>query len=233
MRQDGWLVGTVAAPSRYDRSALEDTRQALRCLAGEERRREETRLAANANWLLQGVAALQIALILLALGTFVGRALLAEWRPEAPLYALVALAALFLISAFWLPLSARWHAARFARRWRFAQDRALELLNDGAAIQLEYGLQLRHDVLLPLTRLWETHSTNQQQQRGSLHRIVSQISELEGAIHDLGRPTFRERLGLRRSSSTTTKADEEKTLSLPSEAVTGGNPPAKSEARDG
>ena len=101
----------------------------------------------------------------------------------------------------------------------------LELLNDGAAIQLEYGLQLRHDVLLPLTRLWETHSTNQQQQRRSLHRISNQISELEGAIHDLGRPTFRERLGLRRSSSTTVKTDEAETLLSPSEAVTGVNPP--------
>ena len=193
------LVGNVAAPSRYDRSALEESRLALRHLADEERRKEEKRLAASAQWLLNGVSALQVTLILLALATFVGRALLAEWRPEAPLYALLVLVGLFLASAFWLPISARWHAARFARRWHQKEERALEILNEGAERQLEYGLQLRQDVLLPLTRLWEAHSTSQQEQRASLHQISSQISELEGAIHNFGRVSWGERLGLRRS----------------------------------
>ena len=68
------LVGTIAAPSRYDRSALEDARQALRQLAAEERRREEARMAASAQRLLSSVAAGQTLILLLALGTLVGRA---------------------------------------------------------------------------------------------------------------------------------------------------------------
>ena len=193
------LVGNVAAPSRYDRSALEETRLTLRHLADEERRQEEKQLASSAQWLLNGVSALQVTLILLALATFVGRALLVEWRPEAPLYAVLGLVGLFIASAIWLPISARWHAARFARRWRQKEERALEILNEGADRQLEYGQQLRQDVLLPLTRLWEAYSTSQQQQRSSLHQISSQISELEGAVHNFGRVSWGERLGLRRS----------------------------------
>ena len=194
------LVGTIAAPSRYDRSALEDARQALRQLAAEERRREEARMAASAQRLLSSVAAGQTLILLLALGTLVGRALLADWRPEAPLYALATLAALFIASSLWLPLSARWQAGRFARRWRLAQGRAQQLLNDGAESQLEFGLQLRRDALLPLTRLWEARASSQREQRAALHQINGQISELEAAIHELGRPTLRERLGLQRAA---------------------------------
>ena len=214
------LVGNVAAPSRYDRSALEETRLALRHLADEERRQEEKRQAASAQWLLNGVSALQVTVILLALATFVGRALLADWRPEAPLYALLVLVGLFLASAFWLPISARWHVARFARRWRQKEERALEILNEGAERQLEYGLQLRQDVLLPLTRLWQAHSTSQQELRASLHQISSQISELEGAIHNLGRVSWGERLGLRRSQPDAEPGAETATADPPADEIT-------------
>ena len=214
------LVGNVAAPSRYDRSALEETRLALRQLADEERRQEEKRLTASAQWLLNGVSTLQVTLILLALATFVGRALLADWRPEAPLYTVLVLVGIFLASAFWLPISARSHVARFERRWRQKEERALEILNEGAERQLEYGLQLRQDVLLPLTRLWEAHSASQQEQRASLQQISSQISELEGAIHNLGRVSWGERLGLRRSQPDAEQAAETATADPPADETT-------------
>ncbi len=226
------MVGTVAAPSRYDRSALEEARQALRQLADEERRREETRMAANAQRLLSGVAVGQTLLLLLALGTLVGRPLLADWRPEAPLYALGLLATLFIVSALWLPLSARWQAARFARRWRLAQEQAQQLLDDGAESQLEYGLQLRRDALLPLTRLWEARASSQREQRASLHQISGQIGELEGAIHELGRPTLRERLGLRRAPSPAVGAAEDEASALAAEVEQETDPPSQSEARN-
>ena len=193
------MVGNLAAPSRYDRSALEETRLALRRLAEETRRAEEPLLLEKAQWLLNGVSALQLTCILLALGTFVSRALLAEWRPEAPLYALLLLAGLFIAGACWLPIAARWQAARFARRWRLTQGRALELLNEGAERQLDHGRQLRQDAWLPLQRLWEVHSGRKQQHRSSLHLIQQQVNELEGGIHQLGQLSLGERLRLRLS----------------------------------
>lgn len=201
------MVGNLAAPSRYDRSALEETRYALRRLADETRRAEEKLFAVKAQRLWNGVSALQLTCILLALGTFAGRALLAEWRPEAPLYALLLLAGGFIAGACWLPIAARWQAARFARRWRKPQGRALELLNEGAKRQLDYGQQLRQDAWLPLQRLWEVHSSRQQQQRSALHLIQQQVNELEGAIHNLGRLSLGERLRTRLSSPSRDRED--------------------------
>lgn len=190
------LVGSVAMPGRYDRRALEETRQSLRELSEEKRRRESERMAEQAQRLLAGVSLLQILLLMLALGALLGRPLLANWRPEAPLYALVALVALFMASALSLPLSARWQAARFARRWRNAQEDALRLLDEGAARQQEYGLQLRRDAILPITRLREASVARQDEQSAALQRILSQIDALAGQIREFGRPNWRERLGL-------------------------------------
>ena len=227
------MVGTVAAPSRYDRSALEEARQALRQLADEERRREETRMAANAQRLLSGVAGRADAPPSPGAGHAGGPTAaggLAAGGRHCMHWGFSPRSSLSARSGCCYRRAGRRPVLPVAGGSR--QERAQQLLDDGAESQLEYGLQLRRDALLPLTRLWEARVSSQREQRTTLHQISGQIGELEGAIHELGRPTLRERLGLRRAPSPAVEAAEDEASALAAEVEQETDPPSQSEARN-
>ena len=206
------LVGEIALPNRYDRGALEGARRTLRELAIAARQQEEAHLSRAAEVLVNGVVAGLLLLSLLAIGAWFGRPLLAEWRPDGPLLVFATLGALAGSFLLWLPLSARWNLNRFFRRWEAMQARACQLLAEAARAQMNYGLQLRRDAILPLSRLWQSQSAQQAEQRTSLNTIQQELAEIEGALLRFGRTPLRERLGLARLDRPLAKEEAEESL---------------------
>ncbi len=206
------LVGEIALPNRYDRGALEGARRTLRELTIAARQQEEAQLSREAEVLVNGVVAGLLLLSLLAIGAWFGRPLLAEWRPDGPLLVFATLGALAGAFLLWLPLSARWKLNRFFRRWEAMQARACQLLAEAARAQMNYGLQLRRDAILPLSRLWQSQAAQQAEQRASLNTIQQELAEIEGAVLRFGRTPLRERLGLARLERPLAKEEAEESL---------------------
>lgn len=181
------MIGTIAAPSTYDRSATLGLRAALEPL--------ETQAVALTAWVEQArrntiiyLALWQVVCALL----FVG--LLALWGSiavtnDAPIE-FVLLAALIVASLLgfaMIPLRGRMIHRAYANRLYALQAQYTEALTRASDAQIEQGMKMRQEAIAPLTRLIESQATLQTKQLALLNNAEQQVARLESELNALGK----------------------------------------------
>ncbi len=182
------VIGTVQAPLGYDREALQQVRPALEALEDESRRVETDRLEQTLRntllYLAVWEAIIAIVIIFLLAG---GNRLFEAGQPEWPFFALVILIGAGLLGLALLPLRGRLLESAYTNRMLKLQARYIAALSKAADQQIEYGMRLRRDAVLPLTRLIESQTHIQTEQLTRLQAAEQEIANIESALSNLGK----------------------------------------------
>jgi hypothetical protein len=181
------MIGTIAAPASYDRSATLGLRAALEPL--------EAQALALTAWVEQArrntiiyLALWQVVCVLL----FVG--LLALWGSiavtnDSPIE-FVLLAVLIVASLLgfaMIPLRGRMIHRAYANRLYALQAQYSEALTRASDAQIEQGMKMRREAIAPLTRLIESQATVQTKQLALLNNAEQQVARLESELNALGK----------------------------------------------
>ena len=175
------VIGTVQAPLRYDRAALEKARADLEAIEAAAREDESARLDGAARNTLLYLVVYEI--LLLLFGFFFAQALPTE---QLPLVLILTLG-LMLLGVLALPLRGRALEAAYTRRMLALQARYVETVTRAADRQIAYGMQLRRDAIAPLTRLIEAQTQIQTEQLKRLQAAEREMVSIETALTAMGK----------------------------------------------
>lgn len=174
------VIGTVQPPLQYDRSALESVRGELGRITEEARQLEPDKLdQASRNTLLY-LAVYEI--LLLVIGFF-----LIQMGGENAAIILVVVLALALLGLVALPLRGRFMESAYTNRMMTLQAQYIEAQTKAADKQLAYGMEIRRDSILPLTRLVEAQTLIQTEQFSKLQSAEQEIASIESALTSMGK----------------------------------------------
>lgn len=183
----GKVIGSIQPPQKYDRSALQDVRPALEALEDEAKRVETDRLEQTLRNALMYLAAFEALLIILIVFVLAGGGNLVAPENQGTLVAFIVLVGLALLGLLFMPLRGRLLESAYTNRMLKLQARYIETLTKAADKQVEYGMRLRRDTILPLTRLIEAQTQIQSEQLSQLQTAQQEMVSIEGALTALGR----------------------------------------------
>lgn len=178
------VIGTVQAPVQYDRSALQSIRDELDSIAAQAREIETDKVERVLRNTLLYLAAWEITVIVLLVLLF------SSWESvgdSAPVFLFMLLASL-LLGFLILPLRGRMLESSYTSRMLGLQARYLEVLRKAADKQLEYSMNLRRQVVQPLTRLVEAQTQIQTEQLNRLQQARQEMTKIEADLAALGKP---------------------------------------------
>ncbi len=178
------VIGTVQAPVQYDRSALQNVRDELDAIAGEAREIETNKVERMLRNTLLYLAAWEVTVIVLLILLF------SAWESVgdgAAVFLLLLLAAA-LLGFLILPLRGRMLENSYTARMLGLQARYIEVLRKAADKQVEYSMNLRRQVVQPLTRLVEAQTQIQTEQLNRLQQAQQEMTKIEADLAALGKP---------------------------------------------
>lgn len=182
------LIGTVQAPARYDRSFLQDVRRDLAEIEQEARTVETQKLDQIRRNTLFYLAVWELFIVMLMVALFNTWSLVNSWT-DMPLsiILLIVLLACGLVGFIVLPLRGRIIHTEYVNRLLKLQAKYTQVLTTAADKQIEYGMQLRREAIVPVTRLIESQAQIQDQQLARLRQAEMDISSIESALNTLGK----------------------------------------------
>lgn len=181
------IIGTVQAPAKYDRTALQEARPQLEAIEEAARIVETDRLEqARRNTLLylavwELIMVILITALLSAFGTM---------DATVGILALILLLGLALMGFAAIPLRGRAIHTAYVNRLLKLQAQYSEILTKAADKQIERGMKSRRECIAPLTRLVEAQATIQDEQLNRLQDAEQQINQLEADLNALGKRRF-------------------------------------------
>ncbi len=182
------VIGSVQAPLRYDRSALQNVRGDLEAIQDEAQQDETDKLERSLRNSLLYMAAYELILVVFAVF-----ALLAfpPGSENSPFWlVLVILIAAGIGGLVFLPIRGRMLENAYTERMLRLQARFIELLNVAADKQIAYGMQLRRESIAPLTRLIEAQTEIHTDQLKRLQAAGQEITKIEADLAGMGKPTL-------------------------------------------
>jgi small GTP-binding protein len=190
------VIGSVQAPMKYDRTALQEVRPPLEEIESEARELETDTLERTVRNAALYLAVWEILVIVLAIAVLNVWSPMVRDQPGLPntLVMLVLLFALGLLGLAIMPLVGRVVETAHTNRLLKLQARYIEALSKAADKQVEYGMQLRRDAVSPLTRLVEAQTQIQREQLSKLQAAQQEMVQIEADLAKLGKKAF---LGLR------------------------------------
>ncbi len=188
------VIGDVKPPQRYDREALQAMRPQLGEIEEEARVVETAGLERTARNTFLYLAAWEVVVIAVLVFLLQGGGLFDASQEPLRLILFLITLAVGLVGLLLLPLRGRWLATAYANRLDRLQARYVEVISRAADRQVSYGMQLRQDVVAPLTRLVEAQTGIQTEQLSRLQSVQQEIVAIERELASLGKPSF---LGLR------------------------------------
>jgi hypothetical protein len=180
------VIGAVQPPLHYDRAALQGVREDLQALEDEGRKVETERLESRLRNSMLYLAAYELLLVALAIAFFVTDPFPPD-QPFAPLVALVLFLAFGVIGFLIMPLRGRMTESQYTSRMLRLQARYIETLTKAADRQVSYGMNLRRDAILPLTRLIDAQTTIQREQLSRLQTAQQEMVQIEADLTALGK----------------------------------------------
>lgn len=177
------VIGTVQPPLQYDREALQSMRAPLEALENEARQVETGRLEQTLRNAMLYLATFEILLIIF--GVVILNVPME--RTQDKILLLVFLLGLGVFGLLFMPLRGRLLESAYTNRMLKLQARYSETLTKAADKQIEYGMRLRRDGILPLTRLIEAQTEIQTQQLSKLQSAQQEMTSIESALSTLGK----------------------------------------------
>lgn len=183
------VIGTVQAPLKYNRSALQNLRASLEPIEDEARKDQTSKVA-------QTLRSTTFYLVIWELLVLVfGVALLSSWQalassgeqPQLPFILLFVLLALAMGGLGLIPLIGRILETRYTNEMLKLQARYIAVVSKAADKQIAYGIQLRADAVAPLTRLVEAQTQIQAEQLHKLQAAEQEMVKIEADLMKLGK----------------------------------------------
>ena len=182
------VIGSVQAPLKYDRSALQAVRPSLEAVQDEARQVETDKLERSLRNTLLYMAAYELILIVILVFALIAAP---PAQQNSPFWLiLVVLIALALGGLVFLPIRGRMLENAYSERMLALQARYLEALNAAADKQIAYGMQLRRESIAPLTRLIEAQTEIHTDQLKRLQAAGQEITRIETDLAGMGKTTI-------------------------------------------
>jgi GTP-binding protein EngB required for normal cell division len=182
------IIGTVQAPTRYDRSFLQNVRADLADIEQEARTVETEKLENIRRNTLFYLAVWELFITILIVGLFNTWDLVNAWSDmPLALVLLIVLLAAAILGFVVLPLRGRIIHTEYVNRLLKLQAKYTQVLTTAADKQIEYGMQLRREAIAPVTRLIEAQAHIQDDQLARLRQAESEIASIESALNTLGK----------------------------------------------
>lgn len=176
----GKVIGEIQAPLQYDRRILQSMRPDLDAVQAEAREVETGKLEQSLRNVLFLLAVWELLLIaIIAVLAFGGAIDFAEPVSVGVLMFLIGLA---LLGPVLLPLLGRSLETGHINRMLKLQNQYIEVLTKTADRQIDYGMQLRREVVAPLTRLVETQTQIQTEQMNRLQAAEQEMVSIESEL---------------------------------------------------
>jgi hypothetical protein len=183
------VIGTVQAPTKYDRAALQNVRPELEGIEDEARRVETDKLERTLRNSLLYLAAFEVLMIVLAI--FVAFANpFGNDAAGTEAVVVVLILGLALLGLVYLPLRGRMLENQYTRRLQGLQARYVEALTRAANKQIDYGMTLRRDAIAPLTRVIDAQTEIHTEQLKRLQAAGQQMVKIEGDLTAMGKPSL-------------------------------------------
>ncbi|MEL6403977.1 MAG: dynamin family protein [Chloroflexota bacterium] len=182
------VIGTIQAPATYDRSFLQDIRNELDDIEREAKAVETEKLESVRRNTLVYLAVWELFMIISIVGLIYGWSFVDSLMevPLATISLLILLGAALLGFAA-LPLRGRTIHTEYVNRLLKLQARYTDVLTKAADKQIEHGMQLRRETIVPLTRLVDAQARIQDEQLEKLQKNEQNITKIEAALNALGR----------------------------------------------
>jgi hypothetical protein len=183
------VIGTVQAPLKYDRKALQEVRVELEVVENEAREIETDRLEASLHNALLYLAFWELLAVIFVIALFSLWNALGESNqtPALPFILLIVLVGLALLGLAMMPLAGRILETRYTNRMLSLQARHIDALTRAADKQIVYGMQLRRDAVAPLTRLVEAQTQIQTEQLSRLQAAEQEMVQIEADLAKMGK----------------------------------------------
>ncbi|RMG79139.1 MAG: hypothetical protein D6712_20175, partial [Chloroflexi bacterium] len=173
------MVGQITAPVSYDRSALLALREKLEPLEQEARTIEIETLGQMVRNTLLYVATYEILLLIFGVALIRAWSAVGQDQPFLPYALLALLIGLGLAGLLFLPLRGRIIARNYKARLMKLQARYIEAVTEAADKQMAYGVQMRRDAVLPLTRLLTAQTQIHNEQLQKLQEARQKLADME------------------------------------------------------
>lgn len=181
------VIGTVQAPTQYDRAVLQTVRRDLEEIEKEARVVETDRLEQTLRNTLLYLSVYEILLVIFGVFLLAGGGdLLSPDRPEVPLLLVAGLLIMALMGLAFMPLRGRLMESAYTNRMLKQQNQYIETLGKAADKQIDYGMRLRGDTVQPLTRLIDAQTQLQSEQLAILQNAEREMVSIESALTALG-----------------------------------------------
>ena len=190
----GKVIGDIKPPLQYDREALQSMRPQLDAIEDEARVVEMAGLERSVRNTLLYLAAWEVLVIVVLIFLLQAGGLFDESQESLRLALIFITLGAGLLGLLLLPLRGRWLATAHANRLDRLQARYVEVIGRAADRQVNYGMQVRADVVAPLTHLVEAQTGIQTEQLNRLQSAQQEIVAIERELASLGKPSI---LGLR------------------------------------
>jgi ribosome biogenesis GTPase A len=174
------VIGSIQAPVQYDRQVLQAVRTELEMIEDEARVVETDNLEQTLRSALLYLAGWEVLMVVLGVALINAWGAIGADQPQLPFVLLVIVLALILLGLLVMPLAGRWVATSFANRMLKLRSRYIDAVSGAADAQVDYGMRLRRDTMLPLTRLIEAQT--------EIHN--SQLKRLQETQHEIWQETL-------------------------------------------
>ncbi|MBC7811776.1 MAG: hypothetical protein H7175_11545, partial [Burkholderiales bacterium] len=178
------VIGSVQPPVKYDREALQTIRDDLVTIEEEARKIEVDRLDQTVRNTLVMLATYEILLIVFGIAAI---NILGGQPAETLLIVVAVLIGLGILGLVFLPLRGRLLETAYTNRMLALQARYIEAISKAADKQIAYGMQLRRDVVSPLTRLIDAQTHTQTEQINQLQAAQQEMVAIEADLTSLGK----------------------------------------------
>ncbi|HEX2622649.1 MAG TPA: hypothetical protein VHL11_20960, partial [Phototrophicaceae bacterium] len=182
------VIGTVQAPTQYDRRFIQEIRPTLEQLEEEARIVETDQMTQSIRSALLYLGLWE--LLILMIGIIVLATRIAGDKPESVAIVVLILIGLAVLGGLALPITGRIMETRYTNRLLKIQSQYLETMTKAGDKQVEYGVRLREDAISPLYRLVEAQSQIQTEQLNRLQQIEQEMSRIDGELNRLGKRNF-------------------------------------------
>lgn len=175
------FIGKVQTPMSYDRKALRDIRGELDDVLREASQFETTRIDRSLRSVMMVMALWEFLVILLAV-------MIGSGSIETSgniIVTVIFFLGLALLGLLLMPVRGWYLQRSYRQRMKDLQSRYDEKLDRAARQQLEYGTQLRRDVVAPFTRLIETQTEINDNLKSELERHDQKITSIQHSLSAL------------------------------------------------
>lgn len=179
------VIGTVQAPIKYDRTALQTVRTELDTFEQAAQRLETENIERTVRNTLLYMAAYEVLIIVLLV--FSGFAFPPTGENSPFLVIAIVLIALAMLGLLFLPLRGRMLANTYIKQIEALRNQYIEALTRAADKQIAYGMRVRRDVVAPLTRVIDAQTELHNEQMRRLQYTGQEIVQLEGDLASLGK----------------------------------------------